>query len=44
MRVVVFVSGGMPRVSPASDQPFTVSCGVLEAARTSLAALAASEL
>lgn len=40
--VVSTVTWGMPRVSPASDQPFTVDCAVLESARSQLAAIAES--
>lgn len=36
------VTWGMPRVSPSSDQPFTVDCTVLESARNELAAIAES--
>jgi hypothetical protein len=38
--VLSLVSWGMPRVSPANDQPFTVDVEVLEYARGRLAALA----
>lgn len=40
--VVSGVTWGMPRVSPASDQPFSVDCAVLESARSQLAAIAES--
>ena len=40
--IVSTVTWGMPRVSPASDQPFSVECVVLEGAREQLAAIAKS--
>ena len=40
--IVANVTWGMPRVSPASDQPFTVDCVVLESARNQLVTIAES--